>query len=153
MLMGARERVTKLASVNVDAAARAVAEVGSIGRRQESALSPGVCRNCGDEGAGERAIVPDASHGRNGVALCGDCAADRTAGGTRADCSGLPVDRDRVVERDDGRCRGCGVREALVVGDDLHLHTVVAPAASGHRHLHNVVALCPICHERVHDSG
>jgi 5-methylcytosine-specific restriction endonuclease McrA len=58
-----------------------------------------------------------------------------------------------VVGRDDGRCRGCGVREALVVGDVLHLHAVVAPDAGGHRHVHNVVALCPICHERVHERG
>ncbi|WP_256298854.1 HNH endonuclease [Haloarchaeobius salinus] len=151
--MGARERVTKFASVNVDAAARAIAEVGGIGRRQEPALSPDVCRNCGDDGASERAIVPECDHEWNAIALCPDCAADRTEGGSRADCGGLPVDRDRVIDRDDGRCRGCGVREALVVGDVLHLHAVVPVATGGHRHVHNVVALCPICHERVHDRG
>ncbi|MFC4407068.1 HNH endonuclease [Haloarchaeobius iranensis] len=151
--MGARERVTKLASLNVDSAARAVAEAGGIGRRHEPALSPGTCRNCGDDGARERAVVTGGDGERNAISLCEGCTADRTTGGSRADCDGLPVDRAAVVERDDARCRGCGVREALVVGDVLHLHAVVSTAASGHRHVHNVVALCPICHERVHDSG
>jgi 5-methylcytosine-specific restriction endonuclease McrA len=151
--MGAREQVAKLASLNVDVAARAVAEMGGIGRRQEPALSPATCRNCGNEGAREWAIVPGGDDERNDIALCEGCAADRTTDGSLADCGGLPVARAVVLERDDGRCRGCGVREALVVGDVLHLHAVVPPAASGHRHVHNVVALCPICHERVHDSG
>ncbi|MFD1644832.1 hypothetical protein [Haloarchaeobius litoreus] len=145
--------MTKLASLNVDAAARAVAGVGGIGRKEHPALEPGVCRNCGDDGARRRAIVPDGDHGRNDIRLCQDCADDRTAGGSRADCGGLPVERDTVTDRDDERCRGCGVREALVFGDVLHLHAVVSPAAGGHRHVHNVVALCPICHERVHGSG
>lgn len=148
--MGARERVTRLASLNVDAAARAVAQVGGFGRDDAGTLPSGVCRNCGDEGARERPIVPDADGERNGIELCADCADER---GARGDCGALPVDRDRVVDRDDGRCRGCGVREALVVGDVLHTHAVVPPAGDGHRHVHNVVALCPICHERVHGSG
>jgi len=151
--MGARERVTELASVNVGLAVRAVAEVGRIGRSHEPALSSGTCRNCGNDGARERAIVPGGDDERNAIPLCEGCGADRTTGGSRADCDGLPVDRAVVLERDDGRCRGCGVREARVVGDGLHRHAVVSTAASGHRHVHNVVALCPICHERVHDSG
>lgn len=149
--MGARERVTRFASSNVDAAARRVAAVGGFGRRRASTLPADVCRNCGERGASERAVVPGEEHAANNVALCDGCAADRSAAGDATDCEGLPVDRERVVDRDDGRCRGCGVREALVVGDVLHRHAVVPPSAGGHRHRHNVVALCPICHERVHE--
>lgn len=151
--MGARERVTKLASLNVESVARAVTGVGKLGRGRRPTLSPAVCRNCGGDGARDRTVVPGEDHDTNAVALCDGCAEGRTTACSRADCGGLPVDRDLVVERDGGRCRGCGVREALVVGDVLHLHAVVSPAADGHRHVHNVVALCPICHERVHDGG
>jgi len=66
--MGARERVTELASVNVGLAIRAVAEVGRIGRRHEPALSSGTCRNCGNGGARERAIVPGGDDAIAGLA-------------------------------------------------------------------------------------
>lgn len=126
------------------------------------------CHNCGTDAlrttVERRRLVPEepAADG-NAVSLCDDChddadTAENPEGGDvagRLDYDGCahdahPVDAAAVRARDDGRCRGCGVRERIVVGDDLHLHPVVPIAGDGFRHAHNYVCLCPTCHRKVH---
>jgi len=127
-----------------------------------------LCQNCGTDAlrttVERRRIVPDEpASDRNAVSLCDDChdgahAAERRDGSAVAGrlpydgCAhdAHPVDAAAVRARDDDRCRGCGVRERIVVGDDLHLHPVVPIAGDGYRHPHNYVSLCPTCHRAVH---
>lgn len=133
----------------------------------------GACHNCGTDGTAveRRPIVPSESPGDgNEIALCPDCT-DRTpvldAPAATPESTGTPdvsasafrtcatmnypVNGDVVRARDDHTCRGCGVREALVVGDDLHLHPVVPIEHGGYRHPHNFVSLCTLCHRTVHE--
>lgn len=122
------------------------------------------CGNCGRDELSVtvdgRTVVPDEpAADRNRVSLCEDCHA-ATPTGPRSTAmrsfrqcvrDGHVVDADAIRERDDRRCRGCGVRERIVVGDDLHVHPVVPIDAGGYRHAHNHVCLCPTCHRRCHD--
>jgi hypothetical protein len=68
-MMGARERVTRLASVHVESATRAVAGVGTLGRGRRPTLPSDVCRNCGTDGARERPLVGCEDHDANAIAL------------------------------------------------------------------------------------
>lgn len=127
------------------------------------------CHNCGRDSLSAvveaRRLVPeeDSTDG-NEVSLCADChdhaptaEASTTDGGPRTNdyqhCrhTAAPVDETAVRDRDDHRCRGCGVRETIVVGDDLHLHPVVPTDDDGFRHPHNYVSLCPTCHRKLHE--
>ena len=150
----------------------------SVGAGGECVLDD-TCQNCArdalDAAVDDRALVPgEPTNDRNRVTLCDDChaavqtaaasGADSTAGDSAtatADCGHGAFDRcahqahavnaDAVRARDDRRCRGCGVRERIVVGDTLHVHPVVPIDAAGYRHAHNYVSLCPTCHRRLHD--
>jgi|GEM_PF-1230253 hypothetical protein len=123
------------------------------------------CHNCGEDSlsavVATRRLVPDEpSTDGNEVSLCDDCHdhaytaedAETRSAPRYGNCSSsaLTVDASVVRDRDDHRCRGCGVRETIVVGDDLHLHPVVPIAGDGFRHPHNYVCLCPTCHRKVH---
>lgn len=123
------------------------------------------CRNCGRDGleavVDDRHLVPAKPRADgNEVTLCDDCHADaRTDDDDASTASfdactrGAPaIDADAVRARDEYRCRGCGVRERIVVGSGLHVHPVVPIDASGYRHAHNYVSLCPPCHRRTHDE-
>ncbi|NHN40434.1 hypothetical protein G9C85_02130 [Halorubellus sp. JP-L1] len=126
------------------------------------------CHNCGADSLSavvRRRLVPDEPEtDRNRVSLCEPCHADAPtaddAGGDdaphqstshrRCTHATTAVDAEAIHERDDRRCRGCGVRERIVVGDDLHLHAVVPLSESGYRHARNYVSLCPTCHRKLH---
>jgi hypothetical protein len=133
----------------------------------------GACHNCGSDAESvERCpVVPTETQGDgNEIALCPECiertpvladpagTPDALAGTNGSDggfrtCASMnyPIEPAHVRERDGQTCRGCGVREALVVGDDLHVHPVVPIENGGYRHPHNFVALCPLCHRAVHE--
>jgi len=132
------------------------------------------CHNCGEDTLSavvrRRQLVPGESEADgNRVSLCERCHGDApTAETTTTDApapegasgtstsrrrcahAATAVDGDRVRDRDDHRCRGCGVRERIVVGDDLHVHAVVPISGGGYRHARNYVSLCPTCHRKVH---
>lgn len=121
------------------------------------------CQNCGQEDSAVDVryypLVPgEPESDRNRVSLCEDCrqlaptASGRDATHSVAACKAgtSGVDAATARDRDDWRCRGCGVRERIVVGDDLHRHAVVPIDAGGFRHAHNVVSVCPTCHRKVH---
>lgn len=126
------------------------------------------CHNCGTDAlrtaVARRQLVPsEPVADGNVVSLCDDChESARTAENPAVpDVAGRlgydgcahdahPVDAAAVRARDEGRCRGCGISERIVVGDDLHLHPVVPIAGDGFRHPHNYVCLCPTCHRSVH---
>ena len=124
------------------------------------------CRNCGRDRleavVDSRHLVPAEAHeDRNEVTLCDDChadvptASDDAAASTSFDACwkrALAIDADAVRERDEHRCRGCGVRERIVVGSGLHVHPIVPIDASGYRHARNYVSLCPPCHRKAHDE-
>ncbi|WP_227131008.1 HNH endonuclease [Halorubellus salinus] len=146
----------------------------SVGAGREFVLGD-TCQNCARDtlaaAVEDRALVPgEPADDRNQVTLCDDChaaargAAAPSGDSTTADAASVgdrPFDRcahhahavdvDAVRARDDHRCRGCGVREHIVVGDTLHVHPVVPIDATGYRHAHNYVSLCPTCHRRLHD--
>ncbi|MFC6953452.1 HNH endonuclease signature motif containing protein [Halorubellus litoreus] len=147
----------------------------SVGAAREFVLGD-TCQNCARDNLAaavdDHALVPDEPvDGRNQVTLCDDChAAAATAASPSTDDStnvddstgddrsfdrcahdGHAVDADTVRARDDHRCRGCGVREHIVVGDTLHVHPIVPIDATGYRHAHNYVSLCPTCHRRLHE--
>ncbi|WP_323676337.1 HNH endonuclease [Halorubellus sp. PRR65] len=141
----------------------------SVGAAPEFVLGD-TCQNCARDNLAaaveDRALVPDEPvDERNQVTLCDDChadapseaaaTADATTGSGRSfePCANRAhaVDTDAIRARDDHRCRGCGVREHIVVGDDLHVHPVVPIDAAGYRHAYNYVSLCPTCHSRLHD--
>lgn len=135
----------------------------SIGRRQlvpDQATDDGnVVSLCDDCHAA--APTADSQTATDGGAVAGsstDAArtqpADATAASTTYDTcrrSKPPFETALVLDRDEHRCRGCGVRETIVVGDDLHVHPVVPTDGSGHRHPHNYVSVCPTCHRKLHD--
>jgi 5-methylcytosine-specific restriction endonuclease McrA len=124
------------------------------------------CRNCGRDGL--EAVVdcrhlvpaePRANH--NEVTLCDDCHAavptgsdDPTTTASFDACTkqAFAIDADAVRARDEHHCRGCGVRERIVVGSGLHVHPVVPIDAAGYRHARNYVSLCPPCHRNAHDE-
>ena len=122
------------------------------------------CRNCGRDRLeavvdGRHLIPAEPRTARNEVTLCDDCHADVPTGSDDATtnasldaCSkqGVAIDADAVRERDDHRCRGCGVRERIVVGSGLHVHPVVPIDGAGYRHARNYVSLCPPCHRTAH---
>jgi hypothetical protein len=135
-------------------------------RRAHGELVAGdCCQNCGrDHGEAtvdRRRLVPTESpDDGNEMTLCDACHADvppsdghDTAADAADACTQTPraIDADAVRARDAHRCRGCGVRERIVVGSGLHVHPVVPIEAAGYRHAHNFVSLCPLCHRRLHD--
>ena len=107
------------------------------------------CINCGSEGVSvsQRAIVPDATESAIGtVPLCASCHVDRQDG--RSICGdAVPIDRERVIERNGGYCRTCG---QATDGTTLELHPIVPLSGRGYVHEYNVVALCPSCHDTLH---
>lgn len=130
----------------------------------------GCCDNCGRDALTvsieHRHLVPtEEKDDGNYVALCEEChdAAPTAAAPMLADGAGgvstydtckrshPVIDSTLVRERDEHRCRGCGVRERIVVGDGLHVHPVVPTSSAGHRHPHNYVSLCPTCHRKLHE--
>jgi 5-methylcytosine-specific restriction endonuclease McrA len=124
------------------------------------------CRNCGRDGleavVDRRHLLPaESREDHNEVTLCGDChadvptASDDATTNTSLDActkQAVAIDADAVRDRDDYRCRGCGVRERIVVGSGLHVHPVVPIDANGYRHARNYVSLCPSCHRKAHDE-
>jgi 5-methylcytosine-specific restriction endonuclease McrA len=146
----------------------------SVGGSREFVLGD-TCQNCARDNLAAavdaRTLVPSETvDERNQVTLCDDChAAAPTAVSPDANSTSVDdstgddrsfdrcmhdahaVDADAVRARDDHRCRGCGVRDRIVVGDTLHVHPIVPIDAAGYRHAHNYVSLCPTCHRRLHD--
>jgi len=124
------------------------------------------CRNCGRDRLeaiveGRHLIPAEPRADHNEVTLCDDCHADvptatddATASASFDACAkrALAIDAAAVRARDDHRCRGCGVRERIVVGSGLHVHPVVPIDATGYRHARNYVSLCPPCHRAAHDE-
>jgi HNH endonuclease len=60
-----------------------------------------------------------------------------------------PVTRQRVLERDFGRCRLCGRSPAENPDIELELHHVVPWATGGLTHEQNLVTLCHRCHRKM----
>lgn len=99
---------------------------------------------------GGRVADADRREDANSAAAPGSATGANTLSFQQCAHDGHVVDVDAVRDRDDRRCRGCGVREHIVVGSDLHVHPVVPIDATGYRHAHNYVSLCPSCHQRLH---
>ncbi|WP_435360689.1 HNH endonuclease [Haloarchaeobius sp. DFWS5] len=159
--MSHREAVRERTLRNVTAAKQVIAGL-SLTQNEghvEYASTSG-CRNCGrdTESVASRSVVArellsGETAGPATARLCDRCADrldDHDKNFRRCGAAVLPVDRDAVLDRDDYRCRCCGVDERRVVGDRLHLHPVVPLDAGGHRHPHNLLTLCPVCHDAVH---
>ena len=112
------------------------------------------CRNCGRSRVDVKPRVlvetPSSPSADNEIALCATCHSARKTPGPIEQCrTGVPVDRDQVIDGANGRCQSCG-REAVGDGPALEPHVVVPLDGPGHPHDHNVVALCPSCHEHSH---
>lgn len=107
----------------------------------------GTCHNCGttDDSVSPRPVVPDDPSADAEVALCRSCAAARRAGGS-GQPDAIPVDRNRVFERNAHECRACGDGRSR---DDLELHPVVPLDTNGYPHEYNVVPLCRQCYDTV----
>jgi hypothetical protein len=125
------------------------------------------CRNCGRDSleavVDHRHLVPTESReDGNEITLCDDChtdvptaTGDATTNTSFDNCTkqAFAVDADVIRDRDGNRCRGCGVRERIVVGTGLHVHPVVPIEATGYRHARNYVSLCPPCHRKAHGNS
>lgn len=57
--------------------------------------------------------------------------------------------RDAAVERDNHRCRNCGVAEGMR-GITLEVHHIVPREVGGTHELRNLITLCHQCHNAVH---
>lgn len=108
-------------------------------------------------------ITADEVRRTNGVQrFCGDCAYKRPqkanekplrrsersrAAPKRQKRPDIPEElRKRVLERDRGRCRFCGVDR------NLHLHHIVYRSQGGLHEESNLITLCFKCHETVHSD-
>jgi predicted HNH restriction endonuclease len=63
--------------------------------------------------------------------------------------------RARLLERDGGLCRACGVRldpDGGLVPNALHCHHLIHRSQLGSDTLENLVSLCAQCHRRHHDG-